>query len=223
MIDAIKKEGMIAMSTPFDEDGVGWCIDQGLDVIKVASCSSLDWPLLDKVAKSKKPIIISTGGKTIEDIDNIYSFFLHRNCEFAFLHCVAEYPAPAEHIQLDFMDKLKKRYPGITIGYSGHENPDNNLIQMMAIAKGAKILERHVGVPTEAIKLNKYSLNPEQVESWVKSVIDARTLCNLEGDRKYISEDERLSLRSLQRGVFAKKEIKDGKFHILCTDLLCFW
>ena len=211
MIDAIKKDGMIAMSTPFDEDGVGWCIDQGLDVIKVASCSSLDWPLLDKVAKSKKPIIISTGGKTIEDIDNIYSFFLHRNCEFAFLHCVAEYPAPAEHIQLDFMDKLKKRYPGITIGYSGHENPDNNLIQMMAIAKGAKILERHVGVPTEAIKLNKYSLNPEQVESWVKSVIDARTLCNLEGDRKYISEDERLSLRSLQRGVFAKKEIKDGE------------
>lgn len=211
LVETIKDEGMIAMSTPFDEDGVDWCVDQGLDIIKVASCSSMDWPLLEKIAGSKKPIIVSTGGKSIEDIDNIYTFFVHRNCEFALLHCVAEYPAPKDHIQLDFMDKLKKRYPSIAIGYSGHEDPDDNIIQMMAIAKGASILERHVGVPTEQISLNKYSLNPDQADAWIRSVIEARKLCKLEEGRKYVSESERQSLRSLQRGVFASKDIKAGE------------
>ncbi len=210
LVDKIKSEGMIAMSTPFDENGVDWCCDQGLDIIKIASCSALDWPLLDKVSKTKKPIIVSTGGKTIEDIDNIYSFFSHRNCDFAILHCVAEYPAPDEHIQLDFMDKLKKRYPDILVGYSGHENPDDNIVQMMAIAKGASILERHVGVATDTIKLNAYSLNPEQVDLWVGSICKARKLCRIEGERKYISDNEIKSLRSLQRGVFVNKDIKKG-------------
>lgn len=211
LVEIIKKEDMIAMSTPFDEDTVDWCVDQGLDIIKIASCSSLDWPLLDKVAKSKKPIIISTGGRTIEDIDNIYSFFIHRNCNFAFLHCVAEYPAPSEHIQLDFIDKLKKRYSSIAIGYSGHENPDNNFIQMMAIAKGARILERHVGVPNDSISLNKYSLAPSQVDEWLKSIVEARELCKMKNGKKFISEDERLSLTSLQRGIFANRTIRAGE------------
>ena len=79
LVEAIRSEGMIAMSTPFDEDGVDWCMDQGLDIIKVASCSSLDWPLLEKIAATHKPVIISVGGKTISDIDKLL-------CIYA-LHC----------------------------------------------------------------------------------------------------------------------------------------
>ena len=75
LVDAIKEEGMIAMSTPFDEDGVDWCVNQGIDIIKIASCSSLDWPLLEKAAAARKPLIISTGGKTLSDIDKLYNFF----------------------------------------------------------------------------------------------------------------------------------------------------
>ena len=86
-----------------DADGVDWCMDQGLDIIKIASCSSLDWPLLEKAAATRKPLIISTGGKTLSDIDKIYNFFTHKEVEFAFLHCVAEYPAPLDHLQLDFI------------------------------------------------------------------------------------------------------------------------
>ena len=108
LVAAIRDEGMIAMSTPFDEDGVDWCMDQGLDIIKVASCSSLDWPLLEKIASTHKPVIISVGGKTISDIDKIYNYFTHKKCEFAFMHCIAEYPAPMERLQLDFIDKLKR-------------------------------------------------------------------------------------------------------------------
>lgn len=211
LIDVIHEEGLIAMSTPFDEDGVDWCMDQGVDIIKVASCSALDWPLLTKIAQTQKPIIISTGGKTLSDIDKVYNFLTHKHREFAFLHCIAEYPAPMEHLQLDFIDRMCRRYPEITIGYSGHEEPDNIVVPMLAIAKGAKILERHVGLPTEEIILNSYSMNPEQADRWVKAALDAEIICSTKKKNdKYISQEEIDSLQSLMRGVYLKNSVKKG-------------
>lgn len=212
IVDAIREEGMLTMVTPFDEDSVDWCMDQGIDIIKVASCSSLDWPLLTKIALTHKPVIISTGGKTISDIDKLFNFFSHKACEFAFMHCVAEYPTPMEHLQLDFIDKMNRRYPDVTIGYSGHEDPDDNIVPMLAISKGAKILERHVGLPTETITLNAYSMNPAQADKWVKAALDAKNICSLKkDDTKYISQEEIDSLHSLMRGVYVKRDIKAGE------------
>lgn len=211
LVNAIKEEGMIAMSTPFDEDGVDWCMDQGIDIIKIASCSALDWPLLEKAARTGKPLIISTGGKTLSDIDKLYNFFSHKKCDFAFLHCVAEYPAPIERLQLDFIDRMNKRYRDVTIGYSGHEDPDDNTVAMLAIAKGAKILERHVGLPTETITLNAYSMNPKQADKWVAEAERARTICTVKKENeKYISQEELDSLHSLMRGVYVKHDVKEG-------------
>ncbi len=212
LVDAIHEEGLIAMSTPFDEDGVGWCMDHGVDIIKVASCSALDWPLLTKIAYTHKPVIISTGGKVLSDIDKLYNFFTHKGCEFAFLHCIAEYPAPKEQLQLDFIDRMNRRYPDIVIGYSGHEDPEDHIVPMLAIAKGAKILERHVGLPTETIQLNAYSMNPEQADAWVKAITDARIICRVKKDNdKYVSQEELDSLRSLMRGVYLKNAIQKGE------------
>ncbi len=211
LVEAIRSEGMIAMSTPFDEAGVDWCMDQGLDIIKVASCSSLDWPLLEKIAATHKPVIISVGGKTISDIDKLYNYFTHKRCDFAFMHCIAEYPAPIERLQLDFIDKLRRRYPDNVIGYSGHEDPDDNVIPMMAIAKGAKILERHVGLPTKTISLNAYSMNPDQADKWVKSALEAKEICKMKKEtERYISQAEIDSLNSLMRGVYLKHDVKKG-------------
>lgn len=212
LVNAIHDEGMIAMSTPFDEDSVDWCMDHGIDIIKVASCSSLDWPLLTKIAYTRKPIIISTGGKKLSDIDKIYNFFTHKGCEFALLHCIAEYPAPKENLQLDFIERMQKRYRGVPIGYSGHEDPDDNIVPMLAIAKGAEILERHVGYPTDTITLNAYSMNPEQADKWVKTALDAMEMCRIKKfNDKYISQEEIDSLNSLKRGVYAKRSIKAGE------------
>lgn len=212
LIEAVKEEGMTTISTPFDEEGVKWCVEQGLDIIKIASCSSLDWPLLEEAAKSGKPLIVSTGGKNLSDIDKIYNFFTHRNCDFSLLHCVAEYPAPLERLQLDFIDRMKKRYKNVTIGYSGHEDPDEHIVSMLAVAKGARIFERHVGLPTDTIALNAYSMNPSQANKWVESIKLARDICQLKKeDTKYISQEELDSLNSLSRGVYAKEEIKKGE------------
>lgn len=212
LAEAIKQNGLISMSTPFDETGVDWCNAQGLDIIKVASCSATDWPLLEKVAESGKPVIISTGGKTISEIDKIYNFFVHRNCEFAFMHCISEYPAPFDSIQLSFIERMKKRYRGINVGYSGHEDPNDNIVPMLAYAKGAVLFERHVGYPTENIRLNAYSMNPEQADKWVASLLKAKEICDLKKeDDKYIGQSELDSLRSLCRGVFVNRDIKIGE------------
>lgn len=212
LIAAVKDEGMITISTPFDEEGVKWCAEQGLDIIKIASCSSLDWPLLEMAAQTGKPLIVSTGGKTISDIDKIYNFFTHRNTDFSLLHCVAEYPAPFDRLQLDFIDRMQKRYRNIEIGYSGHEDPDDHIVSMLAVAKGAKIFERHVGLPTDTITLNAYSMNPKQADKWVESIKNARNICELKGENtKYISQEEIDSLNSLARGVYSKKGIVKGE------------
>ncbi|MBQ9990409.1 MAG: N-acetylneuraminate synthase family protein [Lachnospiraceae bacterium] len=212
LIEVIKKENLITMSTPFDEDGVSWCRDQGVEIIKIASCSATDWPLLEEVAKAKKPIIISVGGKTISEIDKIYNFFEHRGCTFSFMHCIAEYPASEDRIQLDFIDVLKRRYPNVVIGYSGHEDPEDIKIPLMAIAKGAEILERHVGLPTESIKLNAYSMNPEQADRWVEAILEGRNKCGLKkGKEKFISQIEVESLQSLMRGCYARRDIEPGQ------------
>lgn len=210
MVCEVHKEGMLSMCTPFDEPSVDVCMDHGIDIIKVASCSATDWPLLETIAKTKRPVIISSGGKSFSEIDNIYSFMMHRQVDFALMHCVGLYPVGNEYVQLDCIDRMKSRYPGITIGYSGHENPKNFLIAQMAIAKGAKILERHVGLATDKISLNSYSTDVHEIDAWIEAVITAQKVCGTP-ERKLISNEELASMNELARGCYAAAPIKKGQ------------
>lgn len=210
MLKAVQKEGMTTVVTPFDEASVKTCLDHGVQIIKIASCSSTDWPLLETIADTRKPVIVSTGGLSIYDIDKVVSFFKHRKINFGVMHCVAIYPTPNERLQMKFVERLIKRYRDVPIGYSGHEDPDNTDPAKVAIAKGATMLERHVGVPTDTISLNKYSMSPEQTEKWVKSVIQVQQICGDDVSEKQITQAEIDSLRSLKRGVYAKHDIKKG-------------
>jgi sialic acid synthase SpsE/quercetin dioxygenase-like cupin family protein len=208
--DAIRDSGLVPVATPFDEVSVGTCLDLGIQVIKVASCSATDWPLLEAIAGARKPVIASTGGLGIFDIDNLVSFFGKRVPEFALMHCVSLYPTPNEQMALGFMEKMVRRYPYVRVGYSGHEAPDNTEVAVAAIAKGARLLERHVGVPTDTIKLNGYSMNPEEMEQWILAAERSRAICGVD-QSKHVSQDEVDSLLSLQRGVFAQKPLRKGQ------------
>ena len=209
MAGRVKELGMISISTPFDEISVDKCVLRNLDIIKIASCSADDWPLLQKVSMAGKPVIISTGGLNISDIDSLVSFFSHKNSDFALLHCVALYPSPNNSINMNFIDRLKKRYPEVPVGFSGHEDPENYDIVKIAISKQAVILERHVGVETDKIKLNEYSMNPLQVENWVRAALLAKEICGSE--TRVINIEEKKSLLSLKRGVYSGKSIKKGE------------
>ena len=209
MVDEAKKQGLITICTPFDEDSVDIITKHGIDIIKVASCSAQDWPLLQEIANTKKPVICSTGGLTIKQVDKIVSFFTHRNVNFALMHCVALYPTKNEDLNLGRIDFLIKRYPFLKIGFSTHEEPDNLDAVKMAIAQGAKILERHVGLITDKIKLNAYSSTPEQIEKWFLAAKIAWASCQWE--KNEIKEVEKESLDSLKRGVYVKKPVKKGE------------
>ncbi len=202
MVEDVRAGGMKVACTPFDETSVGKVVDHGYDIIKVASCSAHDWPLLGTVAAARKPTIVSTGGLTLYDIDKTFTFFTNRDITPALLHCVAEYPA--EWFDMSFMDKIRRRYP-TTVGYSGHEAPENLNPVRAAVAKGAEILERHVGIG----QLNKYSMNPEQTEAWVRAVLEMQEVC---GDgTKRESQKELEALHSLKRGVYARDIIRKGE------------
>ena len=100
IIDEIRNQGFLTISTPFDEESVKLIESQDLDIIKIASCSFTDWPLLERIIENNKPIIASTAGSSIKDIDQVVSFFSHRKKEFAIMHCVAQYPTPNEILKI---------------------------------------------------------------------------------------------------------------------------
>ena len=211
MKEAVVAAGFIPICTPFDEASVDLIEKHDFAVIKIASCSFTDWPLIERIAKSDKPIIASTAGAALEDIDKVVSFFQHRNKKFALMHCVAAYPTADEGLELNQISLFKKRYPNVVVGYSTHEKPGNYSAVKMAIAKGARILERHVAVPTEKYKINAYSSTPAQVKEWLTAAQQAYSMCGVAGQRPTFSDAETSSLKALRRGVFVSREIKKGE------------
>lgn len=218
----IEKLGFISICTPFDENSVDLIEKHNFDIIKIGSCSFTDWPLLERITKTNKPIIASTAGVLLEDIDKVVSFFEHREKKFALMDCIGQYPTPPEDLQLNQIDLLKKKYPNIDIGYSTHESPDNFESIKIAIAKGATIFEKHVGIETDKIKINAYSATPKQAEQWLASAKLALNACGIANKRRNFSEKELSDLKQFKRGVFAKRLLKrDEKINL--SDVLFAW
>lgn len=209
LTEAVIKNGMHTMCTPFDEESVDVILDLDIKIIKVASCSANDRPLLERVAQVNKPVIVSTAGLSMDKIDRLVSFLESKNMHFALMHCVAIYPTPNDKLGLNQINVLKERFPHVPIGFSTHEEPDNYASIQIAYAKGARLFERHVGMETKKYTLNSYSSRPEQIAQWIAAYKQAVAACGGE-HRSPASPDEIASLRSLMRGVFAREEIEKG-------------
>lgn len=203
----VDDHGLLSICTPFDENSVEKIVELKFDIIKVASCSATDWPLLEKVANSGLPIIASTGGLTISQIDDLVSFFNHRACDFALMHCVSIYPTPDEACNLGNISSLIKRYPKVTIGWSTHEPPSETSHVGLSYALGSRMFERHIGVNTSEIQLNKYSSTPEECCLWYEAYHKAITIIG-KSDRSNLLPEEKESLDSLKRGIFSKFDLK---------------
>ena len=212
MFDEVRAQGMLTMCTPFDERSVDHIEAMGFDIIKVASASCQDWPLLERISEANLPVIVSTGGQDIASIDNISSFCHHRGIDHALMHCVALYPTPDEHCQLNQIDRLSERYRDTTIGWSTHEAPDDTDVVIAAYAKGARIFEKHVGVVDGPVTaLNAYSATPEQIRAWLAAYQKAVALCGNDTHDTHHTEAERDALAALQRGVYARETLSAGQ------------
>jgi N-acetylneuraminate synthase len=210
LADQVRQSGMMTMATPFDEGSVDLAAELDIEIVKIASCSAADWPLLEKVADCNRPVVVSTGGLTWKQMDDLVSFFEHRRVHFALMHCVSIYPTPEDQLQLNQIEQMRQRYPARTIGFSTHEPPDALAPVLVAVAKGARILERHVGIATESITLNQYSSTPAQVGRWIEAALQGRRICG-DDTREPAPAVELDALRSLARGVYARAPVKKGQ------------
>ena len=209
LFDVVRAEGLYTICTAFDEESVDVICDMRFDIIKIASCSATDWPLLEKVAATGLPVICSTGGLELHKIDDLVSFFSHRGVDFALMYCVSIYPIPPEETNLNMIDIMRNHYPACIIGWSTHENPDDTAPIQIAVAKGAQMFERHVGIETDKIKLNAYSSTPAQLDRWIAAYHRAKKMCGGSTWRT-VPKVETDSINSLRRGVYAKTPIKKG-------------
>ncbi len=216
IVEHIRKNGCIPMATPFDERSVDFCVELALPIIKIASADSNDWLLVERIAATRKPVIVSFGGTPLKDMDDLVTFFERRNIPLAINHCVAAYPHEDSEAQLHQIDFLRQRYQGHTIGYSCHEYHDWTTSMHIAYAKGARTFERHIDITEGNDTVAPYSSLPDQVDHWFKAFRKAREFCGNAQTTRLVPLDRELAyLDSYVRGVYAARDLQVGE---LLTD-----
>ena len=212
LVKAVRASGCIPMSTPFDEQSVDLCVELGIEIIKIASSDLNDWVLIEKIATTRKPVIVSTGGSSGKDIDDLVRFFANRNIPLAINHCVSIYPSEDGEVELNQIDFLRNRYPDNVIGYSTHEYHDWSSSVMMAYAKGARTFERHIDIEADGIPVAPYCTLPRQADEWFKAWKKAVEMCGGPGTHKRVPPRKEITyLDSLVRGVYARHDLPEGK------------
>ena len=212
LVENIRKSGCIPMATPFDEKSVDMCVEFEMPIIKVASTDGNDWLLLEKIAKTKKPVIVSTGGVSLKDLDDLVLFFENRNIPLALNHCIAAYPTEDNELEMDQIDYLQRRYPNHPIGLSTHEYHDWASSMFIAYAKGVRLFERHIDINSDGFQVAKYSSLPNQIDTWFKAFQKARQMCGTAKDTRVIPiEKETTYLDSYVRGAYARHDIEVGQ------------
>jgi sialic acid synthase SpsE len=217
LVRAIRHAGFTATATPFDERSVDLCVELGIPIIKLASSDLNDWVLIEKIAKTKKPVVVSTGGSSLKDVDDIVTFFANRNIPLGINHCVSLYPTEDSELELNQIDFLCNRYPENTIGFSTHEYSNWSNSMLIAYAKGARMFERHIDIQTDGVKVSPYCSLPHQVDEWFRAFHKAKEMCGAPGTQKRIPPKKEIEyLDALVRGVYAKADLPEG--HCLMDD-----
>ena len=211
LVDEIKKVACLPMATPFDEPSVDLCIDFDVPIIKVASSDMNDWPLLEKIARTRRPVIVSTGGASEKDLDDLVHFFERRDIPLAINHCVSLYPSDDDELNLNQIDYLRSRYPKHVVGLSTHEYSDWRSSMLISYGKGARTWERHIDIDYEGVPVSSYCTLPQQADEWFKAFHKAKEMCGGASDsRRVISRRETEYLDALVRGAYAKHELEPG-------------
>ncbi|WP_338467468.1 N-acetylneuraminate synthase family protein [Novosphingobium sp. ZN18A2] len=211
LVQAVRNHGMLTMVTPFDEVSVDKCVEFGVDILKIASSDIRDKTLLRKIASAGKPVIASSGGADEHHIDELVEYFTSRDVPFALNHCVSLYPSKDSDLELNQIDYLQARYPGVVVGLSTHECRDWHDSILIAYAKGARTFERHIDIDHEGVPVSAYCTKPEQAEVWFRAFNKAKEMCGGSGaQRREVPAGEREYLDALVRGVYAKRALPAG-------------
>ncbi|MCR5651318.1 MAG: N-acetylneuraminate synthase [Lachnospiraceae bacterium] len=205
--DYCKKRGIIFLSTPFDVDSVVFLEILGCDRWKIPSGEITNYPYLVKIAKTGKPVIMSTGMSNIEEIRQAMDVLKQNGSgEISLLHCNTQYPTPYEDVNLRAMLTLKEEF-GVTVGYSDH-TPGIE-VPIAAVAMGAQVIEKHFTLDRNMEGPDhKASLEPDELKAMVTSIRNIEKA--LGSSEKRVSESERGNIAIARKSIVARTTIKKG-------------
>jgi sialic acid synthase len=205
-----REEGVAFVSAAFDEPSADLMTDLDVDAFKFASGDLLNVPFLRYVAEKGKPMFLSTGGGTIEDIDRAVDAILARNEQLAVLHCTAAYPAEVEDLNLSVITTLRERYPDLVIGLSDHHN--GIAMAPVAFMLGARVFEKHFTL-NHAWKGtdHAYSLMPDGMRRFVRDLHRVPVALG-DGVKRKLPSEER-PLEKMGKKLVAARDLPTG--HVL--------
>jgi len=218
--------GIEFLSTPFDEDSADMLDEIGIRAFKIASCDITNHPLLSHVAKKAKPIILSTGASTPEEIESAIEVIqLEGNNDIVLLHCILAYPTKNEDANLQFIEVLKRRFKEYPIGFSDHTI--GTTIPSYAVAFGACVIEKHFTLDKELpLSADHWlSLDPTELSDMVEKIRFTEIIGGLlhrdDGtDGRPILESENIARKYARRKIVARKRIKAGELFTK-NNLIC--
>ena len=202
--------GVDFLSTPFDLRSVDF-LSLLVPAFKIASADITNVPLLRKIAKTEKPVLLSTGASTIPEIDFAVKILEESGCsDLALLHCVLNYPTPPENAQLGMITTLKRIYPKLPIGYSDHVAPDETLSSLEAsMLLGACILEKHFTNDKSKQGNDHYhAMDKEDLKRFKNKALQYRKL--ISGWEKDINLEQEARINA-RRSIVAACEIEVGE------------
>jgi pseudaminic acid synthase len=207
LMKVAKEEGLICFSSPFDPTSVDFLEELNVPAYKIASFEITDIPLIEYVASMGKPVILSTGIATLEDIELALDACKRMgNDQIALLKCTSSYPAPIEEANMLMIKDFRERF-GVVAGLSDHTM--GSTVPVVATCFGAKIIEKHfildrsIGGPDAS-----FSMNEQEFTDMVKAVREAEKAI---GKVDYTLTEKQAAGKNFSRSLYVVKEIKAGE------------
>jgi N-acetylneuraminate synthase/N,N'-diacetyllegionaminate synthase len=206
--DMCDRLGLLFMSTAHDETRIKWLLDLDVPAVKVGSGECNNPAFLTKLAEIGRPMIVSTGMYTQDDVHEAVDACAAGGCtDLALLHCVTSYPAPAEDINLSAMDTMAGFFAG-PVGYSDHT--DGELAVLAAVARGAKIVEKHVTILRDVPNAQDWKVSAGR-ENFAELVTRIRTTEALIGHgRKEPAASEQAGMAWAKKSLVATRNLPAG-------------
>ena len=206
IFDEAKQVGIDCFSTPFDKTAVDFLEELGNPIYKIASFEITDIPLIEYAASKHKPIVVSTGIATPDDIQEALDACKRvGNEDVTLLHCVSAYPAPMELVNLRTMMDMAMRY-GVRVGLSDHTMGAD--VAIAAVALGATMVEKHfiidrtIGGPDAA-----FSMQQDEFAAMVQSI---RNVEKALGSVAYKLDPSAIKGREFSRSLYVAEDMKNG-------------
>ena len=203
-----KCKNIIFLSTAVDFDSINFLNSLDMAIWKIPSGDITNLPLLIKIAKLNKPVILSTGMSTMDDIRDAINILRENGAgEISVLHCTTEYPAPFSDVNLKAMCTIKEKF-GVEVGYSDHTKGIE--VPVAAVALGAKIIEKHFTLDRNMEGPDHMaSLEPDELKAMIDSI---RHIELALGDGiKQPTESEKKNMAVVRKSIIASKDIRKGE------------